>query len=442
MKFHAGVLILALWLAPVFVRPPAASAEDVSVSILPNGMKVIMREGHAINLAALDIWVKSGSVNETEADNGVSHFVEHMIFKATERYGPGEIDREIEGLGAELNGGTSKDWVHFYTTVASEHLPTALDALADAIMNAKFSGEDVEKERQVILDEIARAESNPSQRALSLFSRTAFVVHPYRLPPMGTRESVSGLSRDELIEYYKRHYRPENITVVIAGDVHAGEALNAVNKAFRGFTTSGGLEDAISAPPAEPAPATTRARRFRSLNGKTYVVLGYHAARAADLKEVCALDVMLALLGDTYHGRVSTSLSAKGIAFSSITTDFVTQRHPSTFAVLVSAEPSQTDKVISVLTGEFRRLVTEAVPNAELAQAKRAAEGGDLFDQETFAGQARALGLYDATASHDFALKYGAVVRSLTSSDILKAAQKYFGSRNCCVAIIEPELDP
>lgn len=439
MNSYLRTIVLAILLSILLSHGSAIRAESVSSTTLPNGMKVIIRDSHTVNLAAVDIWVKAGSVNETEANNGISHFVEHMIFKATEKYGPGQIDREIEGLGAELNGGTSRDWMHFYTTVASEYLPTALEVLADAIMSARFRPEDVEKERQVILDEIARAESNPSQRAFNLFPRAAFTVHPYRLPPMGARESIGKLTRDDLAAYYNQYYSPENTCVVIVGDVVTSDALALVQRAFSGFENEVKHGRPTPAPPAEPPLASARVKRFRSLTDQAYVVLGYRVAPASELREVCALDVILALLGDAYRGWVSAALNANGIQFSMVTADFVAQRYPTTFSVLVSVSPADIEKVVPILLSEFHKLSAQPAPAKELEHAKRLVEGSDLFEQETFSGQARALGLYESIASHDLALEYAPTVRSISSADVMGVAKKYFAGGNCCVVLIEPE---
>ena len=429
--FITAVLLGAVSL-PIFAFP----AEGVSVTVLPSGLKVIVREGHAVNLAAVDVWVRAGSVNETEESNGVSHFVEHMIFKATRKYGPGQIDREIEGLGAELNGGTSKDWVHFYTTVASEYLPTALEVLSDAIINAQFRPEDVEKERRVILDEIARADSDPLHRAFDLFCEAAFTAHPYRLPPTGAREAISKLTRDDLAAYYNQHYTPANTCVVIAGDVARSDALALVQRAFSGFVRTAREAEV---PAAEPPLTTARVRRFPSQTNRSFVVLGYHVAPASDLKEICALDVILAILGDTYRGRIPAALNAKDIRFEKVVTDFIIQRHPTTFSVLVSVDPRNAEDIAPVLLSEFRKLREDPVSAGELAHARRLVEGGDLFEQETFSGQARALGLYESIASYDLALKYGGTVRDVSSADITAVARKYFAGDNYCLALIEPQ---
>ena len=434
MRLFPRLFITAILLAasiPAF----AVSDGNVSVTTLPNGMRVIVREGHAVNLVAVDIFIKAGSVNETEQNNGLSHFVEHMIFKATKKYGPGQIDREIEGVGAELNGGTTKDWVHFYTTVASGYLPTALDVVSDAIMNAQFRPEDMEKERQVVLDEIARANADPTRVALDRFMQVAYSAHPYRLPLTGTRESMGKLTRDDLVVYYNRYYVPANTCISIAGDVSPAEAVSLVQHAFAGFDRPA---QAVPAPPVEPPSLSALTQQFQSPDKKAYVVLGYHVGPTSEIKEACTLDVILAMLGDTFLGRISEAMNAKGIKFTEIKINYIIQRDPSVLTALVSVDPADADKVVPILESEFGRLVSEMVSDGELSMAKRLVEGSDLFDQETFSGQARTLGLYDSIGSYDYALKYAETVRSVMASDVAAVARKYFAKTNSCTITLKP----
>ena len=406
---------------------------DVSVTTLPSGLKVIVREGHETDLVAVDIWVRAGSVNETAVNNGISHLTEHMIFKATRKYGPGEIDRQIEGFGAELNGGTSKDWVHFYTVVASEYLPTALDVLSDALTNPQFRAEDIEKERQVILDEIARSDSDPTHLAYRLFCETAFSIHPYHLPATGCRESLARLTREDLVAYYNGRYSPKNTCIVIAGDVSKADAVSQVEKAFSAYQGQARQTPSV---PAEPPILPARVKKYPSPTKQAYIMLGYIGPPASQLKDACAMDVLMKVLGDTYRGRLAAALTSRAIRFSSISADFITQRDPAPATALVAIEPEDVDETASIVLAEFCKLGEAPIP--ELENAKRLAEGADLFDQETFSGQARALGLYESIGSYEMALNYGSTVRSLTETDITSAAGKYFGSDDYCLVIMEP----
>lgn len=414
-----------------------SDSTDTLVAKLPSGLTVIIREEHTINLAAVDIWIKAGSINETEENRGGSHFVEHMIFKGTRKYGPGEIDRTIEGIGAELNGGTSKDYVHFYTTVASEYLPVALDVLADAIINTRFAPEDFEKERGIILDEIARSESDPSQRALSLFMETAYSVHPYRFPSTGTRESVQKLTLKDLEEYYLAHYTPENTCVVIVGDVNSEAALDLVKTKFADFRMKS--SEAVQVP-QEPLQTKPIVRRVHMDIDQAYIVLGVRAPSASEFKDICALDILLGVLGDSYRGRLSSIFTEKGIRFTKIDPDFTTRRDPTVFLVLVAVDPEDAEKAEEALLGEFDRLAQEGLSESEIGQGKRLVVGSDLFERETFSGEARTLGLGYVLGLPELASHYVEIVQNLGRAEVNAAIRKYLGGNKYTLVVIGPQV--
>jgi len=449
LKFHR-VSLTALFLLLLTTEMSLHAAQNVTCTTLPNGLKVIVRESHETNLAAIEIWVRAGSVHETEANNGISHLIEHMTFKATPKHGPGELDRELEGLGAEVNGGTSKDWVHFYTTVASESLPKALDLLGDAISNVQFRPEDIDKERMVVMDEIAREQGDPAKMAFIDFAKTAFPTSPYRLSATGTHDVVAKLTHDDLLAYRNLYYTPDNICVVIVGDVSTDSATEMVRKAFAGLSgrqadgmTGGqddgmtGRQDDVKNPEATAASLSKRAT-FSGSGSQAYVVFGYPAPPVSEFKDACALDVILAILGETNRGRLASAFMSSGIPFTKIATDFMVQRYPSTVSALVAVNPRDADRAGTILQAEFHRLAGQPVTEGELFQAKRLVEGSDLFDQETFSGQARTMGLYASIGSYDMALNYSNTVDSLTASDIQDTARKYFGE-NSIETVVAPD---
>jgi zinc protease len=433
-------LILAVLLTAASGVCALGGPEDVFAGTLPNGMRVIVKEGHTVNLVSVDVWIKAGSVNEDASKNGISHLTEHMVFKATKKYGPGQIDREIEGIGAEVNGGTSKDYVHFYTTVASQYLPTALDVLSDAVMNALFRAEDVEKERRVVLDEIARDESDPLRRAIDMFIDSAYSTHPYRLHAAGSRDSVSKLTRDELYAYYCRRYTPRNTCVSVAGDVSLQDALKAVSRAFDGYERIHPDSGVDTVPPKEPARSEPSVHSFTwQQSSKAYVILGFPAAPASSMRDVCALDTIVELFGDTYRGRISSALSASQIKFGQVVTDFVTQKYPGMIYVVAVVAPSDVSKAADVILNEFRRVAADPVSMAESADAKSRALGSDLYEMETFSGQARILGMYDCISSCDQVQERASTIPGLSASDISSTAKAYFTGNNYTLVTIEPE---
>jgi len=432
-------LTIAIIFALIISCVCPAAADTTSKTVLPNGMKLIICEGHNVNLVAIDIWVRAGSINESAENCGVSHFVEHMVFKATKKYGPGQIDREMEGVGAEVNGGTSKDYVHFYTTVASEYLGTALDVLSDAITNAQFRQEDMDKERRVVLDEIAGSDSDPSKVAVNLFARTAYGSHPYGRPAVGTRESVMRLKREDLLSYYSKYYNPENTCVVVAGDVNPKDAEAAVVRAFKDFKSTRGKahqDDLANQLPERKSPELHRYTWQKS--SKNYMVVGFPIPACSD-NESCSLDVTASVLGDTYRGKLSSALNAAQVHFTGISCDYVSQRYSGLFYVLVSVEPADAEKAASVIVGEFRKIASGSLTKPEVDNAKSRVEGYDLYDQETISGEARFFGLYETVASLETAENRTSLIRGLNVADITKCAEKYLAGENYCLVTLEPE---
>ncbi|MHB9126371.1 MAG: M16 family metallopeptidase [Armatimonadota bacterium] len=426
------MIVRVLLLSLILALASAASAE-VWTTTLPGGMKVLIRDGHTANLVAVDVWVRAGSANETEAESGVSHFVEHMVFKATEKYGPGEVDRAIEGTGADLSGGTAKDYVHFYTTTASEHLGKALDVLSDAVGSALFRPEDVEKERMVLADEIARA-SDPEHRMFDLVCGGLFAGHSYSLPSTGTRGSIQRLTRDQLLEYYRKFYTPANTCVVIAGDISPREAVDLVRKAFAGYNRAN--SQALSVPPSEP--------EKKVLKGKyggawAHVGVGFAAPPASELRDLCALDVARAVLGDERRGRLVSALRAGKVRFSRVLVDYVPQRYAGVFYAYAAVHPDDAEKAQAILLSELCRLSDEPLTDEELEQARDLVVGSDLYEQETFAGQARALGLFEMLGKCDAAVTYAPTAGGISAEDVLSAARKCFRQDNYTSVVLTPQ---
>jgi len=409
-----------------------AWADDVSVTTLPSGLKVIVREGNSTDLAALDIWVRAGAVNELPEKCGTAHFIEHMIFKATDRYGPGQLDREIEGVGADLNAGTTHDYAHFYTTVPSDALPTALNALADAVVNAVFREEEVEKERRVILDELARSEADPFQYALDRVAGLLYLNHPYGRPQVGSRATIARITRDDLVAFHRAYFTPANTTVVIAGRVRSADVVALVERAFAGF-------DRPSSPRVSHPEQSLDAPRIQSLphrSAQAHVAVAFRAPGIADFREVCVMDVIEIVLGGTAHGRIADALVREGVPFTKIRTDYVTRRDPSFLAVIAAVEPEYAEKARAAIVSEIRR---PGVTEDEVSYARRLIEGRYLFEQETLAGRARALGFYETIASCDIALKYVPTVRAITVGDVESVAAKYFASESYAAVTLVSE---
>ncbi|MCK5235530.1 MAG: insulinase family protein, partial [Deltaproteobacteria bacterium] len=211
-------IILSIFIAVIFLVPSIAesSAErDITKQTLPNGLKVIIEEDHSAPVVALQFWVHVGSADEKENEAGVAHVFEHMLFKGTEKRGLGDIAREVEASGGSINAYTSYDNTVYHIVMPSRRFAVGLDILSDAIRNSSFDPNELAKELEVVLEEIRMGEDNPGRKLFKSLLSNAYTTHPYKDTVIGYNETVSALTRDYILEFFDKWYRPENMTLVI-----------------------------------------------------------------------------------------------------------------------------------------------------------------------------------------------------------------------------------
>ena len=187
----------------------------MQVHRLENGLTVIVKNVPN-KVVTLDAWINTGSANENDSLNGISHFLEHMMFKGTPRYGVGQLDQMIMNVGGVWNAGTSKDFTHYYVTVASPYFHTALDAISDMLQNALIDATEFDKERLVILEEYRRKQDDPSGVLFDELYELCYSEGPYRRSVIGTFESISKTTRDDMYDYYTRYYTPDNMVLMLS----------------------------------------------------------------------------------------------------------------------------------------------------------------------------------------------------------------------------------
>lgn len=436
MKNTTRAIVLFAVLAAAASAALAATAEPrVTAATLDNGLKVITREDHSTDLVAVDIWVRAGSAFETAENNGVSHFIEHLLFRATEKRGPGQIDMEIESVGASAEARTSRDWAHFYTVAARRYLDKSLDILADAVMHPLFLEGDIEHERRVILDEIARKESDPWAVLRDHVFATAYTTHPYRLPIEGTRDSIQKITRDMIVGHYSKLYVPGNTAVVLVGDVTPKEASAAVRKAFTGFKNAPMPNLDL---PKEPIRSEQSDGKVKKNTRLDYVAIAFPAPSVKDRPDVYAMDVLTSYLGAGYQSWMLTELRDADKLAVDASSDFLTQRDPSLMVLTAATEPSKAEKTKAAILAKIDELRTTPIDETDLARAKRSLEGGYAFDIETFQGYASTLGFYEAIDSFGFAGSYIQNIRKVTAGDITALAQKYLDPNRAIVVILGP----
>ncbi len=428
LLFAAGLVVVASALC--------AQPESPSIIKMGNGLTLILREDHTTELIGVDVWVRAGSANETAKNNGVSHFIEHLVFGATATRAPGDMDLEMESIGATLDARTSKDWAHFSTTVSSRYLPKALDVLADALTGAQFRQQDVERERLIILDEISKKRTDPMRVCKDYVASELYGSHPYGLPVEGTPESVKAITRQMILDYYHKYYVPKNVAVVLVGDIDAQKATAEVGKAFQGLSNA--PEPAFGAGEVTAVAQATN-KTIKAPVTKTYLAIGFHGPPGDEYQDVCATDALLSYLGFGYRSWMEEELKGKMGLATAVSADFLTQKRPGAISLIAETSNANVDKVKGALFAKIAAVGQAGIDDVSLAGAKRSLLGQYAFENETFGGMANSYGFYFAVSDPAFAAKYVSCVQSITNQDIIRVAQKYLDPAKAVVLVITPE---
>ena len=333
----------------------AISLKDASIErhILDNGMTLILRPMPQSSLATILLMVKAGSATEGEfLGSGISHFVEHMLFKGTAARKTGEISREIESLGGSTNGFTAQDYTGYVISLPKENMPKGIEILADAAMNSQFDSQEVEKERQVILSEIRLGKDDPGQRIYELIFANAYTQHPYRHPIIGYEPLLKSLTRDDLLRYYKKMYVPNNIVFVVTGGFNPPDALEAVKTEFKNFKQEPYVLGVL---PQEPQQITLRRIEEAYPTELTRLSLGFQGLSVND-KDLFALDVLANILGEGDDSRLYKEICKNRQLVYSIDAFNFTPMDKGLLAINATLEKENTESAVEAVLGEIEKI--------------------------------------------------------------------------------------
>lgn len=412
--------------------------ETVRKFTLKNKMPVLIMEEPESRVVTLDVWVNTGSVNEPAGINGVSHFLEHMMFKGTQTRGVGEIDAEIESVGGLWNAGTSMEFTHYYLTLAASFINTGIDTLSDVIANAALDPGEVEKERQVILEEYHRKQDNPPQYLVSEAMRLSYKKSPYQRPILGIPKTINAISRAKLLNYYKSRYAPENMVLVIAGAVRAEDILGVLEEKFgiieRPFDRDSFTTDTVTIRNAGIK------REFKKPVKEAYILFTFPAPDLSNPDEVYAADLLSYILGEGRSSRLYHNVKEEKKLASIITSDYPTHRRDGIFSIFATFDYSQKDELIRAVFDELNQLRDNKVKTSEIRKAKRMITNHLLFSQETTSGRSSEMGFYyTLTGDTRFAETYLKKIQIVSAQRIREIALKYLNPELANIFIVRPE---
>jgi len=412
-------------------------ASDYSVYKLDDGQTVIIKQVKNNPIVTIDTWVKTGSINENDQNNGVSHFLEHLFFKGTTLHTPGDFDRILESKGAETNAATSKDFTHYYVTIPSKYFDMAMDLHADMLLNPLIPRKELEKERKVVMEEIAKDSNNPTEKVVDNLNDMLYTTHPYKRKVIGTNEIVGKISREDILAYYNTHYGPQNMVTIIIGDVDPQHALAKVKEDFK--TEPRKIIKNINKPEKQLTAKKMKVDYQPVQSG--YLIIGYRGARVSN-NDTYALDVLATILGD---GRTSilyqTIKEQKQLAFS-ISANNSTFREDGIFSVEANYTPENANKLQKAIFEEIAKVKKQGITAEQLKLAKSIIERDTYYSRESISNISSEIGyttiLSDNPKYYD---EYLANIKKVTLSEVKAAANKYLDENKSAVSVVLPEKE-
>jgi zinc protease len=429
----AGLVGAAL----VGLVPLCAGAQEVVEATLENGLRVVLQEDHRSPVASFQVWYRVGSRDERVGLTGVSHYLEHMMFKGTPSYGPRLYSRLVEAVGGQDNAATGPDATLYHVSVPAEQLDLVLALEADRMRHLLLDPREVEAERRVVLEERrSRTEDDPVGALAELFNAAAFLVHPYRLPTIGLAADIERLTAADLRAWYDTYYRPNNAIVVAVGAFRAAELLEKIRVQFGAIPR--GLEPPRVAA-VEPEQRGERRVWLRKAAELPVLFAGYPVPnhRSAD---AYALEVLATVLSGGRTSRLHRRLvQGERLALEAGGDYARLALDPEGFTFYVTLMPGRTvEEAERALEAEIERLRTELVTEEELARAKNQIEAAFLFGQDSVHARAATLARHELVGGWRLREAYLPGIRAVTREDVRRVAERYFVAERRTTAILVP----
>lgn len=420
------------------LRVSSVAPQDRSVSlyrktVLANGIRVVSEEIPFVRSVSVGLWVDTGSRDESASLNGISHFVEHMVFKGTEQRSIAEIARSLESVGGYLNAFTGKEHTCYYARVLDEHLPLALDVTSDLLLHATFPTKELEKEKGVVIEELRNAEDDPDDIIHDLADREVFGRHPLGMPVIGSEKTVRAFQRRDLLNYRDRCYTPDRVVVSAAGRLNHEELVRLVERHLGGLRPS-----RRSATRTKPARQRTQEVRLKKPIQQAHLCLG-SIGYSVHQRQRFPLLVLNTLLGDGMSSRLFQTIRERhGFAYT-VYSYANTMSDTGTFGVYAGMDQANVSKVLGLIWTELEGLTARPVSRAELRRTKDQLKGSMMLSLESIPNRMMRLGGSELSIgrlpSLDSILES---IESVTADDVLSVADALFRRDRFATVILEP----
>lgn len=437
LRFHLLTVLIVIWAVFIISSNTESSFAnermDYTIKMLDNGLKVICMEDHTFPLVAVVTAVRVGSRYESEKESGISHLLEHLLFKGTKTRGYKEVNEALEAIGGYNNAFTRKDYTAFEIVVPSEHLEKGLEIQSDMLFNSIIPPHELERERGVVISEIDQKLDHPLSYLQRMFERNFYQGTPYSKPILGSPDTISAISRNQILHFYRNYYIPSNMTIAAVGDFEKDRLISLI-KAYYGHI-----------PPKEKPKAKHLESEGVRLpqdiieeydTGMAFMKLGFKIPTWRN-EDIYAVDLLSSILASGENSRLSDRLKREKGLVSYIGGEINIYRELSSLEITAILDEDNIEMVKRIIIEEIDRLKVESVPEREIDKAKVRYETSEAFQKEKFLWIAREIAGCDASTNVHFRLNYLDNIMRVDSKDIKKVAQKYLNG--CMTVILKPK---
>ncbi len=443
MKYVRVFLVSFFLLIPIAVDASEATPDRnffsnrVKEYKLENGLKVLIIEEHKAPVATFQVWYRTGLRDEPAGKSGLSHLLEHMMFKGTPEYGTSELSKIVQKNGGTDNAYTSKDYTVYFELFSSDRITLSVDLEADRMQNLTIDPNEVHSEKSVVMEERRqRYEDDPQSSLFEEVVAAAFKVHPYQRLVIGWMSDIKSIERDDLYNYYKTRYSPDNSVIVIVGDVVADKLMEKINHSFGKIPPGPLRKYIISTEPEQKGERRVILKREAEL---PYILIAYHTP-SFPAEDSYALDVLSRILSGGKSSRLYQSLVyEKKVAISASADYSGFSKDPYLFFFAATASPGKDIKDIeNSIYAEIEKIKTEPPSEREIQKAKNQIESSFIMEQDSIYMQAMKYGMFEMIGDWRLIDRYLEGVRRVTTEDVVRVARKYLGEDNKTVGILVP----
>ncbi len=400
---------------------------------LKNGLKVLLLESHKSPVVSVQMWVRTGSADERKGEEGISHFIEHLVFKGTRKFGVGEIAATVEGSGGELNAYTSFDQTVFYVTISKEFVDQGLEVVSEMMGHPLFDEAEINNEREVVIEEIKRGQDSPHRRASQLLFSTAYTKHPYGRPVIGFEKIIRKVSPHLIKKYFADRYSPKNMFLVISGDFSSPEMKKKVEQYFSDFNSTPVRKVKR---PKETIQTKPRVEVEKSDFKETQMYFSWKVPNIKH-KDIPALDVLAFILGQGDSSRLVKALRIEKALATSVGASNFTPQDEGLFTVFISMDPKNLAEAISEMKKSLVQFLHDGPTAEEMQKAVNCFASEQVYSIETVDGIARKAGSLEFyMGDPNYFTQYLKEIGNLRSEHILKVARKYLDPKKMNVSAL------